>query len=116
MQMKDKDLTRRKFLASSSVTVFGSALGFGLISACRFAGSEKSRDISLNNQWDPERDGGCVVALGYDVDMPYGGNDYLYNKDLPWKGRDGLDAHGHLNDDIRNYIKANRNLLSNERV
>jgi peptidoglycan/xylan/chitin deacetylase (PgdA/CDA1 family) len=103
--MKNKNLSRRKFIQNSSITALGSTLGFALINGCRFDISKKKKDITEIDPWNPERDGGCVVALGYDVDMPYGGNDYLYDKNFPWKGRDGRDAHGHLNEDIRKYIE-----------
>ncbi len=42
----------------------------------------------------------CAVAIGYDVDMP-GDLDYLYVKDLDWKGG----CHGHLNEDVTSYVK-----------
>jgi len=42
----------------------------------------------------------CAVAIGYDVDMP-GDPDYLYVKDLGWRGG----CHGHLNEDVIRYIK-----------
>jgi peptidoglycan/xylan/chitin deacetylase (PgdA/CDA1 family) len=105
MEMKNKDLSRRKFIVRSSVTILGSTLGFTLINASRWDTLKKIKDRSEIDHLNPGMEAGCVVALGYDVDMPYGGNDYLYAKDLPWKGRDGLDAHGHLNEDIREYIE-----------
>jgi peptidoglycan/xylan/chitin deacetylase (PgdA/CDA1 family) len=42
----------------------------------------------------------CAIAIGYDVDMP-GDLDYLYVKDLGWRGR----CHGHLNEDVIKYIR-----------
>ena len=102
--MKDKNLSRRKFIQNSSVAALGSTLGLTLINACRFNPSIKKKRKTGIDQYNPKKDGGCAVALGYDVDMPYGGNDYLYDKNLPWQGKDGRDAHGHLNKDIRKYI------------
>ena len=66
--------------------------------------------------YDPKKDGGCAVALGYDMDMP-GDPAYLYDRALGWqrapnRGRtdskgqkNGLDfCHGHLNEDIIEYV------------
>jgi peptidoglycan/xylan/chitin deacetylase (PgdA/CDA1 family) len=59
-------------------------------------------------RFDPKKEGGCVVALGYDVDMP-GDLAYLYDRGLGWCGKPGgktaLDfCHGHLNEDVIDYI------------
>ena len=92
--MNNRNLSRRKFIQNASLAALGSTSGLALMNGCRGI-----------NHYNPKEDGGCAVALGYDVDMPYGGNDYLYDKNLPWKGKDGRDAHGHLNDDIRKYVE-----------
>jgi len=42
----------------------------------------------------------CVVAIGYDVDMP-GDLEYLYNREIGWTGG----CHGHLNEDVLDYIR-----------
>jgi len=92
--MNNRNLSRRKFIRNASLAALGSTSGLALMNGCKGI-----------NHYNPKEDGGCAVALGYDVDMPYGGNDYLYDKNLPWKGKDGRDAHGHLNDDIRKYVE-----------
>ena len=47
----------------------------------------------------------CAVAIGYDVDMP-GDFGYLYDRDVPWQpGDDGPCCHGHLNEDVLNYVR-----------
>ena len=46
------------------------------------------------------KDSKCVVAIGYDVDMP-GDLRYLYNRNIGWRGG----CHGHLNEDVSNYIE-----------
>ena len=46
-----------------------------------------------------------AVAIGYDMDMP-GDFAYLYDRDTPWQpGADGTYCHGHLNEDVLNYVR-----------
>jgi len=59
--------------------------------------------------YNPKRDGGCAVALGYDVDMP-GDLAYLYDRSLGWLAKPNAKSvtdycHGHLNEDVINYIQ-----------
>ena len=58
--------------------------------------------------YNPKKDGGCAVAFGYDMDMP-GDPAYLYDRSLGWKGKPGGNTasdfcHGHLNEDIIEYV------------
>lgn len=103
--MKNKNLSRRKFIQNSSLAALGSTFGLTFINGCKFNTSKDKKSMTEIDHYNPKKDGGCAVAFGYDVDMPYGGNEYLYDKILPWQGKDGRDAHGHLNDDIRKYIE-----------
>ncbi len=104
--MKNEKLSRRNFLCKTSSIAAGTTAvmlaGYG-------CGPEKKTspvDASKIQNYNPKKDGGCSVTFSYDVDMPSGGNTYLYDRVIPWlRGEDGHDAHGHLNDDIRNYIK-----------
>ena len=59
--------------------------------------------------YSPKKDGGCVVAFGYDVDMP-GDPAYLYDRSLGWRSRPNPESvtdycHGHLNEDVSGYIQ-----------
>lgn len=63
------------------------------------------RTASEIDRYNPKRDGGCAVAFGYDMDMPCAGVDYLYDRELGWP-RDGeCVAFGHLNEDVRSYVR-----------
>ena len=60
-------------------------------------------------RYSPKRDGGCAVALGYDMDMP-GDLSYLYDRELGWRARPNAKevtdyCHGHLNDDVSEYVR-----------
>ena len=78
----------------------------GLIAGngCQTFRGSKHPDVSQIHKYNPKRDGGCAVSLGYDVDMPSGGLEYLYDRKIGWLYDDWDGAHGHLNDDIRDYI------------
>ena len=99
--MKNKTISRRAFIRDSSlatVSAVGSALA---INGCAiFTGPSHVPAWKLR-KYNPKKDGGCAVSFGYDVDMPSGGDDYFYEKSLPWRGF----AHGHLNQDVRDYIE-----------
>jgi peptidoglycan/xylan/chitin deacetylase (PgdA/CDA1 family) len=75
-----------------------------MLNGCGSSRGKPARASTIK-YYNPAIEKGCAVSFGYDVDMPYGGNDYLYDKMLPWQGKDGKDAHGHLNQDIRDYIE-----------
>ena len=92
--MNNKKMSRRSFIRNTSLIAAGLFVGNG----CTF-NSSKHRPVSKIRNYNPKRDGGCAVSLGYDMDMP-GGIAYLYDRSLGWMGN----AHGHLNDDIRNYV------------
>ncbi len=94
-------ISRRRFIHNISLVAAGIFAGNG----CSFSRSDPL-DSSRISSYYPKRDGGCAVALGYDVDMPPGGNAYLYDRSIGWLYTDDEVAHGHLNDDIRNYIKT----------
>ncbi|MFC1528559.1 polysaccharide deacetylase family protein [Candidatus Latescibacterota bacterium] len=104
--MKNNSLSRRTFLCKTSTIAAGAAAGTFAGHGC---GSEKKLSaVNASNihNYNPKKNGGCSVTFSYDVDMPCGGNTYLYDRLIPWlRGDDGHDAHGHLNDDVRNYIK-----------
>ena len=98
--MKDRKISRRTFFRNASMAVAGGAVLNGCAtSAHQMAAASKVKF------YNPKNNGGCAVSFGYDCDMPYGGNEYLYDKVLPWQYKDGKDAHGHLNQDVRDYIE-----------
>jgi len=75
-----------------------------ILNGCESSAQEVDADSKVKS-YNPKNDGGCAVSFGYDVDMPAGGNAYLYDRILPWQGKGDVDAHGHLNQDIRDYIE-----------
>ena len=83
----------------------GAVAGAITLNGCTIPGSNRTVNASKIKNYNPKKDGGCAVSFGYDCDMPYGGNAYLYDKILPWQRKDGKDAHGHLNQDVRDYIE-----------
>ena len=106
MKLKNYLLSRRSFIHKTSVMATGAAAGAFLGNGCVSDNKTRPADASKIINYNPKKDGGCSVTFSYDVDMPCGGNTYLYEREIPWlRGEDGHDAHGHLNDDIRNYIK-----------
>lgn len=94
--MPDKRISRRTFVKNTSLIAGGLIAGNG----CIAFGGGRHRDVSQIQRYNPKRDGGCAVSLGYDMDMPGGGFEYLYDRTLGWNAR----ADGHLNGDIRNYV------------
>jgi len=99
-KVKDRRISRRTFIRNASLAVAGAtALNGCTPSANKMAAASKVKF------YNPKKDGGCAVSFGYDCDMPYGGNEYLYDKTLAWQSKDGLDAHGHFNQDIRDYVE-----------
>ncbi len=93
-------IARRTFLGRSSLMAAGLSATF--FSAKGYsAQDDKSTAASRLERYNPKTAGGCAVSLGYDVDMPTG-DAYLYDRSLGWQGR----AHGHLNDDIRKYVRT----------
>ncbi|MGI9458259.1 MAG: polysaccharide deacetylase family protein [Aeoliella sp.] len=98
--MIDRVLSRRTFIRNTSVAVAGGAvLTLGELSA------QDAAAASNVKSYLPKRDGGCAVSFGFDVDMPAGGNAYLYDRMMPWQSKGDVDAHSHLNQDIRDYIE-----------
>ena len=60
------------------------------------------------SDYHPQKNGGCAVALGYDVDMP-GDLTYLYDRNIGWRAKADPKSvtdyvHGHLNEDVADYI------------
>ena len=100
--MNNKKISRRTFIRNTSFIAAGLFVGNG----CSTFNSGKNPEISKIHTYNPKRDGGCAVALGYDVDMPPGGDRYLYDRSIGWLYTDDEVAHGHLNDDIRDYINT----------
>ncbi|MFC2099023.1 polysaccharide deacetylase family protein [Bacteroidota bacterium] len=98
--MFNKKLSRRSFIRNTSLAAGGLILANG----CNTSQEGKHRYASQISEYNPKRDGGCAVSLGYDVDMPRGGLEYLYDRKIGWLTDAWDDAHGHLNDDIRDYI------------
>ena len=92
-------ISRRSFIRNISLIAAGIYAGNG----CTLNGTSRP-GASKIGRYNPRRDGGCAVALGYDVDMPPGGDAYLYDRSIGWLYTDDEIAHGHLNDDIRDYI------------
>ena len=101
--MKDRKISRRTFIRNAAIVTAGGAVLNGCASSAhRMAAASKVKF------YNPKEDGGCAVSFGYDIDMPAGGNAYLYDRILPWQCKDDscvIDAHGHLNQDIRDYIE-----------
>lgn len=97
--MNNKKISRRTFIRNASFIAAGLFTGNG----CTFNGS-KRREASQILRYNPKKDGGCAVAFGYDVDMPPGGDSYLYDRSIGWLYTEDEIAHGHLNDDVRDYI------------
>ena len=59
--------------------------------------------------YNPKKNGGCAVAIGYDMDMP-GDLAYLYDRNIGWLSKPNPKSvtdycHGHLNEDVVNYIR-----------
>lgn len=103
--MKSEKISRRTFIRDTSLTTAGTVAGSVLAaSGCSFGPIKRPAKASKISNYNPKRDGGCAVSLGYDMDMPRGGLEYLYDRSIGWLTDDWGDAHGHLNDDIRNYI------------
>ena len=100
MSMNNRKISRRTFIRNASMAVAGGALLSGCTSS-----ANKMATASKVKFYNPKEDGGCAVSFGYDVDMPAGGNEYLYDRTLPWQSKDSIDAHSHLNQDIRDYIE-----------
>lgn len=99
--MRTKQITRRGFWERSTQTAVGALTTSFLLSECR----SQERVASQIERYNPQRDGGCAVAFGYDMDMPCAGLEYLYDRNLGWP-RDGeCVANGHLNQDVRNYVR-----------
>lgn len=99
--MRMKEITRRGFWErSTQMAVSALATSFSL-SQCR----SQERVASQIEHYNPERDGGCAVAFGYDMDMPCAGLEYLYNRDLGWPREGECVANGHLNQDVRDYVR-----------
>ena len=97
--MKHHSISRRAFIRSTSLLAAGAVTATGCVS------SRVGRGYASGiRRYNPSKDGGCAVALGYDVDMPPGGLEYLYDRNLGWLYTEEEIAHGHLNDDVRDYI------------
>ena len=99
--MNNEKISRRSFIRNTSLIAAGIFVGKG----CTVIGGTRY-GASKIDCYNPKRDGGCAVSLGYDVDMPPGGDIYLYDRSIGWLYTDEEIAHGHLNDDIRNYINT----------
>ncbi len=97
--MIGKKLSRRSFLRDTSQLAAGAALA-----ASYSSGPIAAAEPAQADRYNPKKDGGCAVAIGYDVDMPPGGTEYLYDRNLGWQYTEDEIAHGHLIDDIRDYI------------
>ncbi len=105
--MNGGTFSRRNFIRDTAVVAAGSVACTFLGNSCSYIKTSKLNDASKISKYNPKKDGGCSVTFSYDVDMPCGGNTYLYDRIIPWlRGEDGHDAHGHLNEDIRNYIET----------
>ncbi len=101
--MTTKRTSRRTFIHDTSLIVAGSAAGLFTGNGCTYIRGQ-GRHPSNVPRYNPKKEGGCAVALGYDVDMPPGGEEYLYDRSIGWLYTDEEVAHGHLTDDIRDYI------------
>lgn len=93
-------MKRRTFLHHSTVAAAAALLGTFSTTGCS-SSPRKAEDV---DRYNPKKDGGCAVSFGYDMDMPCGGNTYLYDRSLGWLYTDECAAHGHLNQDVRDYI------------
>ena len=99
--MLAEKVSRRRFLRQSTLAAAGALVGSFSMSGC---GSQRPAASKIE-RYNPKRDGGCAVAFGYDMDMPCAGLEYLYDRNLGWP-RDGeCVAYGHLNEDVRNYVR-----------
>lgn len=103
--MNDENISRRVFIRDASLTTAGAVAAAITLNSCSAPKGRRAIDAAKIKNYSPKKDGGCAVSFGYDCDMPYGGNAYLYDKMLPWQRKDGKDAHGHLNQDVRDYIE-----------
>ena len=107
MHINGNNLSRRTFLGNTSLIAAGSVAGAITGNGCSTIKFHKRNDAAKIDKYNPKKDGGCSVTFSYDVDMPSGGNEYLYDRIIPWlRDEDGHDAHGHLNEDIRDYIET----------
>jgi peptidoglycan/xylan/chitin deacetylase (PgdA/CDA1 family) len=94
-------ISRRRFWKQSTQAAVGALVTSFSMSRC----SSQQRLASQIERYMPKRDGGCAVAFGYDMDMPCTGVEYLYDRNLGWP-RDGeCVAFGHLNEDVREYVR-----------
>ena len=99
--MLAEKISRRRFWGESTQVAIGALTTSFSMSRC----STQKQLASQIEHYNPKRDGGCAVAFGYDMDMPCAGLEYLYDRNLGWP-RDGeCIANGHLNEDIRTYVR-----------
>ena len=98
--MTNRAISRRSFIRNASVAVAGGAA----LNGCESSAHEVAAASQVKS-YNPKTDGGCAVSFGFDVDMPAGGNAYLYDRTMPWQSKGDIDAHSHLNQDIRDYIE-----------
>lgn len=103
--MKDKKISRRTFIRDTSIMTTGAIAGALYLNGCNQSGAKRFGNASAIKSYNPKTDGGCAVSFGYDVDMPPGGDIYLYDRNVGWTYTESVIAHGHLNDDIRDYIE-----------
>ena len=94
-------VSRRRFLERATLTAAG-----GLAGSFSTSGCDSSREaVGKIQRYNPKRDGGCAVAFGYDMDMPCESLEYLYDRNLGWPRGGECIALGHLNEDVRNYVR-----------
>ena len=106
---KRRRYPRREFLLQSGGTLAAAVALAGSFSTSTTGCSSRSRKPEDISRYNPKKDGGCAVSFGYDMDMPCGGDAYLYDRSIGWLSSDECVANGQLNQDIRDYI----NLLGN---
>lgn len=61
--MKNKNLSRRKFIQNSSLAALGSTFGLTFINGCKFNTSKNKKSMTEIDHYNPKKDGGCAVAL-----------------------------------------------------
>ena len=99
--MLTEKISRRRFWEKSTQAAVGALTTSLSISQC----SSQKQAASQIERYDPKRDGGCAVAFGYDMDMPCAGVEYLYDRNLGWPRDAECIANGHLNEDVRTYVR-----------